>query len=209
MITFILSLLATLVIVALCIVPVFLYKKYKDEVDKQISSMTFPTRKVLYKLKMFKRFWKHLFMSWECCEAVFYLPMEIFKDFYVNEFIDTTGYVDWSNHRKDKNARKQMDEIYIYYVHQRPAIKEIYELYLELACSTHTIDWRPCNEMGEDIKEGEDFELCRYETQLKPGFTQKQQDFYFAKTHQYEEELRIKDEKYLVMLSKLRWYLWT
>lgn len=209
MIEFIASLFLTLVIVSFCIGLPFLYKKYKYEIDKKINSMTFPTRKVLYKFKMFKRFWRHLCMSWECCESVFYLPMEIFKDFYEAEFIDTDGVVNWDSYPKDKKARKQMDEIYIYYVHQRSAIQEMYELYLELACSTHTVNWRPCNKAGEDIKDGEEFELCRYETQLKPGFTQKQEDFYFAKAHQYEEELQTKDEKYLVMLSKLRWFLWT
>src|SRR5271157_2693052 len=170
------------------------------ELSKKISSFTFPYRKAIDKIRLFKKCWKYLCMPWESVQAAFHVPMEIFKEFYEGEFINAESIVDWTSIAQDRKAKRQMDEIYAYYTYQRDAIIGIGDVYLDLWYST--IKW------GWDYDADEEEQVQPF-INLKPGASKEQHDYYYKMHWKYETEVFNKDEKYLVMLSKLTKFLWT
>jgi len=183
------------------------------ELSKKISSFTFPYRKAFYKIRLFKKCWKYLCMPWESVQAAFHVPMEIFKEFYEGEFINAESIVDWTSTAQDRKAKRQMDEIYTYYTYQRDAIIGIGDVYMNLWYSTYKSWWEDAEVESlpqEDLTEKDKKEKwVEYKSSVRPGYTQEQQDYYSKMHWKYETEVFDKDEKHLVMLSKLTKFLWT
>ena len=153
-------------------------------------------RKEIYRIKIFLKFRTHLLANWEYVDAMFHIPMLMFVNFYENCVVDRlNNYVDWSYHKKEKVV---MDKIYKYYKLERPNLETRMEEALKEWSSVHIMDWIPC----------EDDKSCmRLETSYLRGEDDRGEALFQLHTD-LEKEMQDKDDKYIVMLMKIRYILW-
>lgn len=75
----------------------------------KISSLTFPIRRVYYKLRFLKSIWNSYVAPWEWVDGYLEINMKLFEDFYNHSGLDT---IMWSSDYDHCNARIIMEEIY-------------------------------------------------------------------------------------------------
>ena len=162
-----------------------------------INEITWPFRLFFYRIKMLKRFYKHLIMGWESIDAMTEIPYEIFLSFYRTCLLKDQ-IVDWEATKGHSAAKKLFDECYQYLMVLRPAYKKNYEWFLST--------W--CDHFVSEFVAVEDEEYERWETKYKNPKLKEIADGLLKRTNYYKDLVYKKDLYYSQQLMKYKDYMW-
>jgi len=153
-------------------------------------------KKIIYKIKMCKKIWKHLIYSWDYLPAFENIYFELFCDFYRKGRFEI---FDWKYDKEHKKIRKLFDTLYIWYTIDKPAKeKQLDELQTQYF-RDHPITFTELSEKDED---GQPL----YEMTIKD---KKGKDKKFDKIMKLEDEIKNTHDMYLKKLIEIKDYLWS
>lgn len=145
-----------------------------------------------YAFRLFKRIWNSYLAPWDMVESLLEINMEMFCEFYEKGSLDM---IDWTSDIEHQRAKHQMDEIYTWWVRERPKRQEEIEEVLH-TWSEHFVSW---DEPDPDHAGWYSFECC----------STKYAEYINRMYHDLEDHLLKKEDEYLAMLMSLRKWLWT
>ena len=152
--------------------------------------MFFIARRIYFKLRLFRKFWKSYFASRDIVDSMLEINMGLFCEFYDRGGIDK---VDWEWEDSRIEVKSKMDEIYNWWKVERKKRLEEIDVILDTWGDHHVTWWK---ELHNGFREH-----C--------SATNKYADYLFELLSQLESSLEKETEKYLVWLMEMRNYLWT
>ena len=161
-------------------------------------SLTWPIRKLIYKIKMFKKFSPYLVAEWECVECFTHIPFEIFKDFYYNTFVKSKPNHDWEHNENIKKAKKDIDKVYDYLIRLRPDYERKQEIYSRKWAQLHHFKFTPC-------EDNEKYSIMTSEYDVDKEEEAKE---YFKIAGEYEDLITKRDEEYLKKIIEYKGHFW-
>jgi hypothetical protein len=167
-------------------------KNFYYSLDSLYHRFSYPFRRVYYRLRLFKKFWKHYFASWDICDSFLGINMELFCDFYEHGGMDEVVWEDDWGIRD--NIKLQMDEIYNWWKVERAKRLEEIDIVLDEWSQHHFHFFK------KDEKE-KFFKWISINT--------KYSEYLFNLLNDLENALEKDSERYLVYLMEMRNYLWT
>jgi len=170
----------------------------------KLSSLTYPIRKIYYRIRLFKRFLKYPYYgAWEMVEPMLEIPFEIFCEFYEMEDIKSIPRINIDEEpeygkefaKYQNSCYDKMDELHKWWTKAYKQRQEELDTLLDEWSQHHTYWFADC---------GENSKFMQYCTQKTKYCT------YLSDMLQEEEQKFEKEkEENLIKLIKLRNRMWT
>jgi len=110
---------------------------------KLVTNITWPFRKLAYRIKIFKQLWEYLFASWDIVCGIDKSLEILFIDFYEN--CDWKENIDWDWCEEKKQQKKDIELIYRWLKYDKPAneveIKTLRHWYFKM----NPTEWQTLN----------------------------------------------------------------